>query len=236
MSNTRIIAISILMAVVMASASQAQDLSRYREFQFEMSLSMVAKQAHLKPTEAIVLHQRPAVIQELAWQALDYTQASSRSESVKGIVFSFYNGKLARIVVNYDRERTEGMTSEDMIEAISEKYGTPSKPAAEITLFSTYIFSDGEKTYSNQSEKVIARWEDSEHSFNLYQSSIQSTFGLVAFSKRLDAQAEAASVEAIRLDQQEAPQREIENQKKKVDETLVRQKKARRANKAPFRP
>ena len=57
----------------------------------------------------------------------------------------------------------------------------------------------------NDSEKVIARWEDSQYSFNLFRSSYQPTFGMVVFSKRLDALARLAIVEAIRLDEQEAP-------------------------------
>ena len=113
------------------------------------------------------------------------------------------------MVVNYDRERTEGLTAEDLIEAISAKYGTPSKPAAEITIFSTHTYSDNDKTYSNYNEKVIARWEDEQYSFDLFQSTVLSTFGLVAYSKRLDALAQASIVEAIRLDQQEAPQRAL---------------------------
>ena len=236
MVNVGFIAISVLVVVLAAPFSQAQDLSQYREFKFGMSLPAVAKQAHLKPTEATVLHQRPGVIQELVWEALSFTHASSQSESVKNIRFSFYNGELSRMVVNYDRERTEGMTAEDLIEAISAKYGTPSKPAAEITIFSTHTYSDNDKTYSNYNEKVIARWEDEQYSFDLFQSSTLSTFGLVAYSKRLDALAQASSVEAIRLDQQEAPQREIERQKKKGDENRAQQEKARKANKRPFRP
>jgi hypothetical protein len=236
MINASIIAISVLGVVLAAPLIQAQDLSRYREFQFGMSPPAVAKQMRLKPTEAKVLHQRPGVIQELLWESLSYTQSSPRSESVKDIRFTFYNGELSRLVVHYDRERTEGLTAEDLIEAISAKYGTPSKPAAEITLFSTHTYSDGDQTYSNQNEKVIARWEDGQYSFDLFQSSIQSTFGLVAYSKRLDAQAQATIVEAIRLDQQEAPQREIERQKKKGDENRAQQEKARKSNKLPFRP
>jgi hypothetical protein len=61
-------------------------------------------------------------------------------------------------------------------------------------------------------------------------------FGMVMYSKRVDALARAAIVEAIRLDEQEAPQRETERQKKKDDENRVQQEKDRRANKAPFRP
>lgn len=55
-------------------------------------------------------------------------------------------------------------------------------------------------------------------------------------SRRLDALAGSAIVEAIRLDDQEVPKREIERQNKKDDENRARQEKARRANKAPFRP
>jgi hypothetical protein len=72
--------------------------------------------------------------------------------------------------------------------------------------------------------------------FNLIQYSSQGAFGLVASSKRLDALAQAAIAEAIRLDKQEAPQRETERQKKKIGESRARHKNARRANKAPFRP
>ena len=56
------------------------------------------------------------------------------------------------------------------------------------------------------------------------------------YSKRLDALARAAIVESVRLDDQEATQRETERQKKKDEENRVRQEKARQANKAPFRP
>jgi hypothetical protein len=45
-----------------------------------------------------------------------------------------------------------------------------------------------------------------------------------------------AVIESVRLDKQEAPQREIESRKKKDEENRAKQEKARRANKAPFRP
>lgn len=236
MNKAGIYAISVLGSLFTAPLIQAQDLSRYREFQFGMSLPAVAKQVRLKTSDAKVLHRRPAVIQELTWEALSFTHSSPRPESVKDVLFSFYNGELFRIVVNYDREQTEGLTAEDIMEVLSSKYGTASKPSAEITIFSTQIYSDGERTYSNQSEKVIARWENEQYAFNLFQSSTQSAFSLVAYSKRLDAQAQAAAVEAIRLDRQEAPQKEIERRNKKDNDNRAQQENARRKNKPPFRP
>ena len=235
MISVRILALSIVWAALSAPLSYAQDLSRYREFQFGTGLPAIAKQAHLKPSEARAIHQRPAVIQELEWQAQISLDSLPRPDSVRNILFSFYNGELFRIIVTYDPDRIEGMTAEDIIDALSAKYGAATKPVAEITLSSTRIY-DGEKIISNRSEKVIARWEDSLYSVNLFQPSFQATFGLVVYAKRLDALAQTAIIEAVRLDEQEAPQRELARQQKKDEENRVKQEKARRANKAPFRP
>ena len=59
---------------------------------------------------------------------------------------------------------------------------------------------------------------------------------MLAYSKHLDPLAQAAIVKAIRLDEQETPQRKIERQKKKEEETRAAAEKARPANKAAFRP
>jgi hypothetical protein len=236
MTNAGIIAMSILGVVLAAPVLQAPDLSRYRQFQFGTRVPLVTKQAQASPSHVKVIHRRPAVIQELVWDSWTATRSSTRSESVKDIRFSFLNGVLFRMVVNYDNERTEGLTADDIIDAISTKYGSASRPVAEITLSSTQTYSDGENGYSNQSEKVIARWEDAQYSFNLVRTAVGSAFVLVMSSKRLNELAEAAVVEAIRLDEQEAPQRELDRQTKRSDENRVQQEKARLVNKVPFRP
>jgi hypothetical protein len=216
-------------APVSAPLTYTKDLSRYREFQFGMNLVAVAKQADLNPSKARVVHQRPALIQELEWRPQRALDASSEVEPVKEVLFSFYNGELFRMLVNYDQYKTEGLTDQDMVEAISAKYGVATRPTAKIILFSSFhIYND--------SEKVIARWEDTRYSFNLFRSSYQPTFGLLVFSKQLDRSAVAAIAEAMRLDELEAPQREIERQRKQEEESRAAQEKARPANKAAFRP
>src|SRR4029434_1101502 len=125
---------------------------------------------------------------------------------------------------------------EHCVEAVSAKYGPANRPAAEIILSETLLFNDGEKIISDRSEKVIARWEDSQYSFNLFQYSSESTVGLVVYSKRLEDLARAAIVESVRLDKQEAPQREINSRKKKDEENRDKQEKARGVNKPHFRP
>jgi hypothetical protein len=68
------------------------------------------------------------------------------------------------------------------------------------------------------------------------ESGDRSGFALILYSKRLQALAEAVIVEAVRLDAQEAPQREVELQQTKEEESRVLLKRARSVNKLNFRP
>jgi hypothetical protein len=186
------------------------DLSHYRGFHFGETLLEVAKQAGLEVSEARLIHERPAVIQELTWPIrLASSSSSPQVDPVQTILFSFYDGQLFRIVVTYDRDETKKLTLDGMIKAISAEYGTVIRPArTKITFSSTQVYND--------SEAVIARWEDAQYSFNLFRSTYQPTFGMIAFSKKLDALARTATAEAIRLDALGVPQREIERQNNSV--------------------
>ena len=229
MVSTRSVVISVFLAVLSIPLIYAQDLSKYREFQFGMNLPAIAKKANLNPSEVKVIYQRPAVIQELEWRPQSSYSSSAQRDPVEEVLFSFYSGELYRIVVIYDQLRTEGLTDQDLIESISAAYGTPTTPVAKI------ISSSSSHVY-NDSEAVIARWEDSQYSLNLFRSSYGSTPGMIAFSKSLDALAQVAIVDAIRLNEQEAPQREIDRQNKQDEEARAAGQKARPANKANFRP
>ena len=213
---------------VSAPALGVPDLSRYRGFQFGETLPAVAKQAGLDVSQAKVIHERPALIQELEWPIWLRSSFDSPQDPVRTILFSFYNGELFRVLVSYDRDDTKGLTTEDLTEAISAQYGTATKPAnIEIAFSSAQVYND--------SEAVIARWEDSQYSFNLFRSTYQPTFGMIAFSKGLDALARTATAEAIRLDAVEAPQREIQRQNQEDEKNRESLEKARQVNKSKFR-
>lgn len=229
MISARNLAVSFFCTLLWTPLIEAQDLSRYREFQFGMNLPTVAKQADVNQSEARAVHQRPAMIQELQWRPQHYLSAPPQSDPVKDVLFSFYNGELFRMVVNYDPGKTLGLTSDDLVRAISTTYGIPTRPAAKTITFSS---AQG----YNETEKILASWEDRQYSFNLFRSSYQPNFGMVVFSKRLDAIARLAIINSIRLDEQEAPQREIERQKKEAQENRALEEKARLANKTNFRP
>ena len=213
---------------VSAPARGGLDLSRYRGFQFGETLPAVAKQAGLDVSQAKVIHEHPALLQELEWPIWLASSFDSPQDPVRTILFSFYNGELFRVLVSYDRDETQGLTTEDLTEAISAQYGTATKPANnEIVFSSAQVYND--------SEAVIARWEDSQYSFNLYRSTYQPTFGMIAFSKRLDALACAATAEAIQLDAAGAPQREIQRQNQEDEKNRESLEKARQVNKSKFR-
>jgi hypothetical protein len=170
------------------------------------------------------IHGRPALIQELTWWPPNLPGTSFRSDTVEQILFSFYNAELYKISVTYDRTSTEGLTAEDMVKSISAKYGPP-----------TNIALEGDSATNEQYEvrqKLVASWEDSQYSFRLVRSSFSGDFELVIYSKRLNAEAEVALAEAVKLEKQEEPQREAERLKKDADDLAV----TRQKNQKSFRP
>ena len=78
MISFRTLATSVLCAALFASMGGAQDLAKYRDFQFGMSLESVAKQIHLNASAAKTTHQRPAVIQTLLWDQLSYSDLAAK--------------------------------------------------------------------------------------------------------------------------------------------------------------
>ena len=229
MIRTRIPMFSLLWVMLPVTLICAQDLSTYRDFQLGMNLPEVAEQAGMEAAQAKLIHERPAVIQELEWRPGISVGSPSSIDPVREILFGFYNNQLYRIVINYGQDNTEGLSDQDLIEGISAKYGKPTLPAA------TIISSSSSQKYSD-SEKVIARWENPEYSLNLFRFFYKSSYGMVVFSKRLNTLAKTAIAESIRLNDLEAPQREIDRQKQQDEEKLSAGRKARTANKANFRP
>ncbi|MCU1337030.1 MAG: hypothetical protein JWO19_2611 [Bryobacterales bacterium] len=226
MTPARFGSIAILCGVLGTSVLFAGDLSSYRGLKLGMNLAAAAKQAGTRPADAKIVHQRPAVIQEMNWELRSALQVNPKPDPVRDGLLSFFNGELFRIIVTYDRYKVEGMTADDMIQAISATYGTATMPTAEIAYHSNY----------GEVAPVIARWEDAESSYDLVRTGDRASFAMILYSKRLDALAQAAIVESARLDAQEAPQREIERQKKRDSDERIVLDKARSVNRPNFRP
>src|SRR5216684_5128608 len=224
MKMMRHVVFSLVMILFSASLIRGQDLSKYRGFSFGMSLVELSNQVDLKPLQTKLIQKRPSVIQELTWWPRESSGSSLQADTVWQVFFTFYNRELYRILVTYDRDATKGLTAEDMVRAISAQYGTATKPDVQISFPTNELH--------RSTEKVIARWEDSQYSINLFRATSLNSFGLVMFSKRLDRQAEAAMAESVKLEGQEDLQREIDRQKKETDKLEV----ARQKNTKIFRP
>jgi hypothetical protein len=144
--------ISFLVFGMTPAVSFPGDLSKYRNFQLGTDLPTVTKQVAASPSQTKVIHRRPALIQELEWrpQSLGFF-SQTESEPAKDVVFSFYDGELFRIVINYDRHETDGLTTDDLVDAISATYGIAEKP--------TVPAEAAHGRYGDE-EEVLARWQD----------------------------------------------------------------------------
>jgi hypothetical protein len=230
--NRRVFAVVALGVLLSAVSLQSQSRAEYRDFQLGSDLSSVSALTKVAASEARTIHRRPALMQELEWRPPYFMSGSTapQTDPVQRIVFSFYNDQLFRLVVSYDRQRTQGMTDADLIDALSTMYGPPSKPAA---VKNTRAVAS---RLEEESGTPVARWGDADYAVVLYRSSYASEFLVLVTSPRLEALARTADAQAIRLDEREAPQREITRQKQEAEETRASQEKARTANKAAFRP
>ena len=228
MINRRALAI-VALGLLFSTLLYSQGGPRYRDFQLGGDLPSISALTGVAVSEAKAVHLRPALMQELRWQR-PYSSSTtpSQTDSVKQIVFSFYNDQLSKMVVDYDHERTAGMTDADLIEAISVDYGPRVKPGART----------GRGTLTRVEEEsgtLVARWAGADYAVALYRG-FGSDVRLIVASPKLDALARTADIQATRLDDREAPQREIARQKKETEDARASQEKSRVANKAAFRP
>lgn len=213
-----------VMILLSAAVLHGQDLSNYRKFSFGTTLASVSMQLDRSSAEAEVIHQQPALIQELTWRPQQPYGSSVAAEPVEKILFSFYNGTLYRMLVTYDSSAVKGLTDEDMIQVLSAKYGPATRPVANVNFPTNPSYK--------AIEKVLARWEDAQYSFNLFRSSWGNTFSIVMFAKQLDGQAGISIAESLRLERQEAPQRQLALVKQKADDLETERQKNMKA----FRP
>ena len=86
-------------------------------------------------------------------------------------------------------------------------------------------------SYSD-AEEPLAFWEDPQDSVTLSRSPLSNSFQLVMFSKQMNRQAVAAISEAVKKEQEDAPQKEVARLKKEADDLET----MRQANLKAFRP
>ncbi len=227
-SSHPVVALGVLLSTL---ALSAQDRAGYREFQLGSTVASVSALAHVAAADVKTLHQQPALLQEIEWRPAFFVHgaAVASNDPVRQIVFSFHDDQLFRMMVDYDPDRTAGMTAADMIEGISTVYGTALPPAAKAARGAAL-------PPDQESDASVARWGDAGYLVVLYRSPYTSGFRIVVTSPRLDALARTAQAQAALLDRRAAPQRESARQKQEADALRASQEKALLANKAVFKP
>jgi hypothetical protein len=202
----------------------AQELSKYRGFSLGTSLANVLKLSDQKLADVRTIQVRPILIQELTWWPPSNSWRSSQPDNVEQILFSFSNGELYKISVTYDRSSTEGLTTADMVRSISVKYGPATSVESEIDPVMNALY--------NMKQGALASWQDSQYSFDLVRTPLNNHFGLVIYSKRVNAEAEIGIAQGVKLEEQERPEREADQKKKEADDLEA----ARQKNQKTFHP
>lgn len=223
----------VLAAALAASVpAAAQEQGGYRDFQLGASTGAIVALTATRSGDVTIVHERPAVMQELRWTPSSYgtvRSLPSRGDGLQQIVFSFYENQLSRMSVDYERTRTRGLTDRDMVDALSAVYGAPSS--------STLIVTGDAVTGSETSAaRVVARWNGPGYAVALSRWAYGAAFRLVVESTRLAALARTDDARAMVLDVQEGPQREAARAKREQQGKDDAETAARAANKTTFQP
>jgi hypothetical protein len=221
--------VSAACIVLAVSTVSSEELSRYREFQLGASLAAVTAITQSTERDLKIVHSRPALLQQLEWRPryMRGTPVAGR-DSINELLFSFVDDRLFRMSVAYERDRTTGLTNEDMIASLTAVYGAPSSPSPRLQ---SPVGPEGLDT-----PLVIAEWRQADTNVALQRNRYNESFVLVITSLSLDAIARKAQATAVVMDVREAPAREAALLKKRADDQRQAEEQARETNKKVFRP
>jgi hypothetical protein len=220
---------SVVLILSTVSLANGQDLSKYRSFQLGMNVDSVLAKLGMRRPDLRTIYKKPALIEDLEWNPNVFSTQQTLSKSLTRIRFSFYNSELYKMVVTYDYAKTDGLTTQDVIDAISAEYGKPTTPES-----STVTLSAAGASFEDI-QKVLALWEDTNSSYSLFRGSGEP-FGLLIVSKERNTTASIAAMEAAARDRSEEVQKQTDRQAHEKEDREAALEKERLLNKKNFRP
>jgi hypothetical protein len=227
---TRWVLAGALAIFLMPENPVGQELGQYREFRLGSSVEHVAAAAGTSRADLETVHTRPALLQRLTWRP----RYSGRRivpdvDPVREVVFSFHNDELASIAVEYEPVRTAGMTTDDLVAALTALYGAPAV---------SHGSERGASTVNAPPDQMvsIADWRDGDATMALQWSPYRQGYSLRVISLRREALARDAAAEAVALDKREAPAREAARARQDADDARAARERERQTNKEVFRP
>jgi hypothetical protein len=212
-------------ALVFPVTSAESVLSHYRGVTLGDSVQVVVDHLQVTPAEVKVLYERPTLVQQITWRPNRFVSGTAvEPDPLAEMVLTFNLGRLARIAVTYDRERTQGLTNADLLEALSGVYGL------------AMLTSTIRTTPASTEPETIGSWSDSETLVLLRRDSYASRLSLTITSVAADVVMQKAIGDGVRLDAGEAPARDLARRNAESTALLARDEKIRRDNKAAFKP
>ena len=214
----------IVCAALVAAPARlaAQDFSKYRAFHLgnNSGTVMTTLGATVTVVAATTGHD---TLRQLEWRPSRWGGGTSlpSTDPVDRILFHFHDDALFRIVVEYRRDSTEGMTNADFIEALSDTYGARALPLS----LDGRIPSDSEVAAGI----LVARWGDARQRVALYRD----TWSLRLIISDSEREREAGDA---RRRSEETPAESVERQKAEREADRATAEKVRTTNKSGFHP
>jgi hypothetical protein len=216
-----------VMRAMAPSTSAEPVLSHYRGVTLGDSVQVVVDRLHLVAADIKVVLARPTVVQEVTWRPHRFVSGTTvEPDPLAEMILTFHAGRLGRITVSYDRERTQGLTNADLHEVLGSVYG-PSMLVAVPT----------QRTVTPPADRqTIGRWEDAETELLLWREHYPSRVGLTITSIAGARGLEDAIADGLRVTATEAPARDLARRTAEAAATAAREEKIRLENKAKFKP
>lgn len=199
----------------------------YRGYPLGASLASVVATSGARDPRPKTQHERPERLQTFEWRAGYSALDDVEADPVRDIQFYFVADELYRIDIRYDRDRTLGLTSGDLVDAISLTYGQAQPEGAPRGAGLRAIAAD---------MMVVRQWALPAGSLALFRGIDTPEYVLVLVSTPLSTRAAGALRAAERLDVIEAPQRAIDARKQDARDAADARERARARNKPAFRP
>ena len=215
------------------SASSPVVLSRYRAVSLGDSVQTVVERLQITASDVKVLHDRPALVQELTWRTRPFVSGVTvAADPLAEMVLTFHRGHLARIVATYDRERTIGLTDADLEELLSEVYGV-----ALLRSNTGQVASSAPSSLSSLTpRRTVSMWADDDTTVTLWREEYPARVGLLISAVAAVRDLQQAIADGARLAAAEAPQRDREKQAAAAAALKDRDAQIRLENKSKFKP
>jgi hypothetical protein len=186
----------------------------------------VVERLKVAATDLKALHEGSPIVQQLTWRPQRFTgRTLAEADPIAEMVLTFHASHLALITVIYDRDQTQGLTDEDMLDALSAVYGaprllaTPTRP------------SDAPPP----ARRPIGRWDDADAVLILWREH-PNRVGLTITAIASDVALQDALAEGVRRQAIDAPGREMARRSADAAAIQARDAKVRLDNKAKFKP